>query len=131
MKLIFRFLVTLVVMLSAYLFIFWVPLSYVPFHGVRWIPITFSLACALGIGWYVWAKSGSVPEELISSIVNGAVALGLIGFCAGFFWPHNFFARGKPRPFNWNIYYWAFGVCFGGHRWRSSLESKRKKRRMS
>lgn len=98
MKLIFRFLVTLVVMLSAYLFIFWVPLSYVPFHGVRWIPITFSLACALGIGWYVWAKSGSVPEELISSIVNGAVALGLIGFCAGFFGPIIFLPEANQGP---------------------------------
>lgn len=88
----------LVVIPLAYLFIFWVPLSYFPFHGARWIPIAFSLCCALGIGWYVWIKIDSASDKLISSAMVGAVKLGLIGFCAGFFGPLIFSPESNQGP---------------------------------
>ena len=65
MKLAFRVLALLLVVLSAYYFIYWVT---VPSGDLRWIANVVALICATWIGWYVWTRSGSerVPEELTS-----------------------------------------------------------------
>jgi hypothetical protein len=53
----------------------------------RWIPNLVSFLCAGGVGWYAWKRLGSVPKGLASSTFLGAVMLGSMGFCAGFFGP--------------------------------------------
>jgi hypothetical protein len=83
----FRILAMLVVVPATYYFIYWVPFSLVPFMEHRWIPSIVSLLCAVGVGWYAWKRLGSIPTGLVSSIFLGAVVLGSIGFCAGFFGP--------------------------------------------
>lgn len=87
MRLPFRILALLVIVPAAYYFIYWVPFSFLPFPEHRWIPHSFSLIGALGMGWYSWKKLGVIPEGPITSIFLGAVVLGSISFCAGFFGP--------------------------------------------
>ena len=87
MKFLFRLLVMVFVVPATYFFVYWVPFSLAPSLQHDWIPGTTSLVCAVGVGWYVWRLLGSTPEGLISSILFGAIVLGAIGFCAGFFGP--------------------------------------------
>lgn len=87
MKLIFRVLALLVVVPSAYCFIYWLPFSLIPLGEQRWIANILSLFCAVGVGCYVWSKSRSAPNGLISYIFYGAIVLGGIGFSVGFFGP--------------------------------------------
>ncbi len=87
MRLILRLLAMLVVLPTTYYFVYWVPFSLVPFTEQRVIPSIISLLCAAGVGWYVWKRLGSAPAGLVSSTLLGAIVLGAIGFCAGFFGP--------------------------------------------
>ena len=87
MKIILRVLALLVVVPSAYCFTYWLPFSLIPVGEQRWIANILSLFCAIGVGWYVWSKSRSVPNGLISCIFYGAIVLGSIGFSVGFFGP--------------------------------------------
>ena len=87
MMLLFRILAMLVVVPATYFFIYWAPFSLVSFMEHRWIPNLVSFLCAVGVGRYAWKRLGSVPKGLVSSIFLGAIMLGSIGFCAGFFGP--------------------------------------------
>jgi len=87
MLLLFRILAMLVVVPGTYYFIYWVPFSLIQFRGYHWISSLVSLLCAVGVGWYVWKRLGLVPKGLVSSTIVGAVVLGSVGFCAGFFGP--------------------------------------------
>ncbi|MDA3792293.1 MAG: hypothetical protein PF545_01355 [Elusimicrobia bacterium] len=87
MKLIFRLLVLLIVVPSAFFFIYWLPFSLIPLDEHRWIARILSLFCAIGVGFYLWSKSKSPPHGLISHILYGAIVLGGIGFFVGFFGP--------------------------------------------
>lgn len=87
MSYVLRVIVLLFVVPATYLFIYWVPFSLVLFIQQRWIPSIVSLVCAAVVGWYVWTKLGSLPSDLISSILLGGAVLGGIGFCGGFFGP--------------------------------------------
>ncbi len=98
MRLIFRVMALLLVVPATYYFIYWVPFSLIPFIEQRWIPSIISLLCAAGVGWYVWRKLGSTQEGLVSSTLLGAVVLGAIGFCAGFFGPIIFAPGANQGP---------------------------------
>lgn len=87
MRLIFRLMALLLVVPATYYFIYWVPFSLLPFIERRWIPNIISLLCAAGVGWYVWKKLRYAQDKLISSTLLGAIVVGAIGFCAGFFGP--------------------------------------------
>jgi len=87
MMFLFRILAMLVVVPATYFFIYWAPFSHVSFMEHRWIPNLVSFLCAVGVGRYAWKRLGSVPKGLVSSIFLGAITLGSIGFCAGFFGP--------------------------------------------
>jgi hypothetical protein len=63
----------------------------------HWLSLLVSIVAAVAVGRYVWLRSASVPEGLISSIVLGAVILGGVGFAGGFFGPIIFNASGQPR----------------------------------
>ena len=98
MRLLFRVMVLLVVVPATYYFIYWAPFSLLPFIEHRWIPSVISLLCALGVGRYVWTKLGSAPHELMASTLLGAVVLGAIGFCGGFFGPIFFTPEANQGP---------------------------------
>ncbi len=87
MKLPFRILAMLIIVPATYYFIYWVPFSFLPFTEYHWIPALLSFMCALGVGWYSWKKLGTISDGPISSIFLGAIVLGSISFCAGFFGP--------------------------------------------
>jgi hypothetical protein len=83
---------------ATYYFIYWLPFSLVPLGDNRWIANFVSLACAIGVGWYVWRKLATSPHGAISSILLGAVLLGGIGFTAGFFGPIIFMPEANQGP---------------------------------
>jgi hypothetical protein len=98
MKLVFRVLALLFVAPSTYYFIYWVPFSFIPVGEERWIASIVSSVCALGAGWYVWSRSASAPDRLISCILYGAILVGGVGFAAGFFGPIIFAPGANQGP---------------------------------
>ena len=98
MKLPFRIIVLFLVVSATYYFIFWVPFSLIPFTEQRWIPSVVSLLCAAVVGKYVWKKLDSAQEGLISNTLLGAVVVGAVGFCAGFFGPILFTPEANQGP---------------------------------
>jgi len=105
--------VVLVVVLATYYFIYWVPFSLLPFIEQRWIPSVIALLCATGVGRYVWTKLGSTPHELIASTLLGAVVLGAIGFCGGFFGPMLFIPKANQGPLLGIFITGPLGFLFG------------------
>jgi flagellar biosynthesis protein FliR len=104
----------LVVVPATYYFVYWVPFSLVPFLEQRWIPSIISLLCAMGVGRYVWRLLGSAPTGLISSTLFGAVVLGAIGFCAGFFGPMIFTPGANQGPLLGIFITGPLGFVLGG-----------------
>ena len=98
MKFIFKIMVLFFVVPATHYFIYWVPFSLIPFTEQRWIASIISLLCAAVVGWYVWRKLDSVPDGLISNTILGAVILGAIGFCGGFFGPIIFAPEANQGP---------------------------------
>jgi len=83
----FRVLVSSVVVLATYYFVYWLPFSLIPLGGQRWIANIASLLCAVGAGRYVWARTRSAATTWITSVLYGAIVLGALGFVSGFFGP--------------------------------------------
>jgi hypothetical protein len=83
----FRVLVSAVVVLATYYFVYWLPFSLIPLGGQRWIANVTSLLCAVGAGYYVWTRTRSGAATWVASVMYGAIVLGAIGFAAGFFGP--------------------------------------------
>ena len=83
----FRVLISSVVVLTTYYFVYWLPFSLIPLGGQRWIASVTSLLCAVGAGRYVWARTRSGAATWIASVLYGAIMLGAIGFASGFFGP--------------------------------------------
>jgi hypothetical protein len=126
-KLLFRLLAVLVVVPATYYFIYWGPFSLVPFIEQRWIPSTISWLCAAGVGWYVWKKLGSTPVGLISSTLLGAVVIGAIGFCAGFFGPIIFAPEANQGPLLGIFITGPLGFLIGGVSGFVYWQAKRRK----
>ena len=114
MRLIFRLLSMLVVVPATYYFLYWVPFSFLPFIEHRWIPSLISLLCAVAVGWYVWKRPGGAPDGLISNILLGAIVLGAIGFCAGFFGPIIFAPDANQGPLLGIFITGPLGFILGG-----------------
>jgi hypothetical protein len=114
MKLLFRLLGMLIVVPATYFFVYWVPFSLATSLQRDWIPGTTSLVCAVGVGWYVWRLLGSTPEGLISSLLFGAIILGAIGFCAGFFGPIIFTPGANQGPLLGIFITGPLGFILGG-----------------
>ena len=93
MRLTVRVIAMLVVVPATYFIIYWVAFS-TPFSNSG----IFSLLCAAGVGWYAWKKLGSTPADLFSCTLLGAIVLGAIGFCAGFFGPIILASGGNQAP---------------------------------
>jgi hypothetical protein len=98
MRMLFRILILFVVVPATYYFLYWVPFSIIPFVDHRWIPSFVSLICAIGAGWYVWRKIGTMKDSSISDRVLGALVLGGAGFSMGFFGPMIFTPNANQGP---------------------------------
>jgi len=85
--LVVRILAMLVIVPATYYFVYWVPVSLLPFTEHRGIPELVSFLCAVSVGWFAWRRLGTGPNGPIASAFLGAVVLGAIGFSAGFFGP--------------------------------------------
>src|SRR5262249_32966760 len=81
----FRALVSSVVVLATYYFVYWLPFSLIPLGGQRWIASVISLLCAVGAGCYVWARTRSGAATWLTSVLYGAIVLVAIGFASGLF----------------------------------------------
>ena len=114
MKAIFRILAMLVVVPAIYYFVYWVPFALIPFREQRWIPGIISLLCAIAGGSYVWRRIGSASEDLISGILYGALMLGAIGFCGGFFGPIIFTPGSNQGPLLGLLITGPLGFLVGG-----------------
>jgi hypothetical protein len=114
MRLAFRILAILVVVPTTYYFIYWVPFSLVPFREQRWIPSIVSLLCAIACGWFAWKRLGATPVGLIASSLYGAIMLGAIAFCAGFFGPIIFTPGANQGPLLGIFITGPLGFLIGG-----------------
>ena len=83
----FRVLISSVVVLATYFFVYWFPFSLIPLGGQRWIASVTSLLCAVSASYYVWTRTRSGVATWIASVLYGAIVLGAIGFASGFFGP--------------------------------------------
>lgn len=82
-----RILLLLVVVPAVYYFVYWLPFAFVPLEQRQWVASLVSLLCAVLAGRFVWARSAQPGRSPLVAMSYGALALGGIGFCAGFFGP--------------------------------------------
>lgn len=94
----FRFVITAIVFLATFFFIFWVPMSLIPYVHELGIAYFVALGCAGTAAWYVWKKSASTDTGLAQSVIYGAFMVGGISFCAGFFGPMIFAPGANQGP---------------------------------
>ena len=90
MRILVRSLASLVTAAAAYYFIFWfggaLLLDRVP-ERFYWVTLVLSLGIALLAEWYVWKHTRQRPVGLVEPMLLGALVVGGIAFCAGFFGP--------------------------------------------
>ena len=96
--LVVRILAMLVIVPATYYFVYWVPVSLLPFTEHRGIPELVSFLCAASVGWFAWRRLSAEPRGPIASAFLGAVVLGAIGFSAGFFGPLLFTPEANQGP---------------------------------
>ena len=114
MRLALRLVALLLVVPAAYYFVYWLPFSLIPLGGQRWIASVVSLLCAAGAGWYVWQRLGRVEPGLVTSVMLGAIVLGAIGFCGGFFGPMIFAPEANQGPLLGLFITGPLGFLLGG-----------------
>ena len=114
LRLILRLAALLVVVPATYYFIYWLPFSLIPLGGQRWIASVVSLLCAVGAGWYVWRRLGEAHPGLVTNTVLGAVVVGAIGFCGGFFGPMIFAPEANQGPLLGLFITGPLGFLLGG-----------------
>ena len=84
-----RILLLAVVVPAVYFFVYWLPFAFVPLEEREWVASLVSLLCAVLAGRFLWTRTGDAARQrgLLAAMGSGALALGGIGFCAGFFGP--------------------------------------------
>lgn len=94
-----RIVVTLIVGLATFYFMFWLGFSLIlPSDGWLWIRGLGSLLCACVAARYVWSRSVAVARGWVRSVVLGALITGGIGFVGGFFGPILFAPDANQGP---------------------------------
>lgn len=114
LRLVLRLAVLLVVVPATYYFVYWLPFSLIPLGNQRWIANVVSLLCAVGAGWYVWNRLGEADPGLVTSVMLGAITLGAIGFCGGFFGPMIFAPGANQGPLLGLFITGPLGFLLGG-----------------
>lgn len=90
----FRVMVSAIVVVATFYFMYWLPFALIP---VPWgIAAIISCACAMAVCWYVWTRTASVSISLARSVAYWALVVGGIGFVGGFFGPM-LFAQGANQ----------------------------------
>ena len=110
----FRLFASFVVFLAAYYFVNWFPFSFFPFLHQNRIAIILSLLCAIGAARHTWQQMGSMPDGLVSTILSGAMTVGAIGFCGGFFGPIVFTPEANQGPLLGIFITGPLGFILGG-----------------
>ena len=99
--LLIRLLAVLVVFPAVYFFVYWVPGNlYLRSLQCGFLPMVVSLTCAVAASWFTWNKLGNRQIQMgpLSSVCLGAIVMGAIGFCAGFFGPIIFMPGANQGP---------------------------------
>ena len=97
MTLLFRIIVSAIVMVATFYFVYWVPFAMIP--GIHWgIAAVASYACAMAVGWYAWTRTATVASSLTRSVGYWALVVGAIGFVGGFFGPMLFAPGANQGP---------------------------------
>ncbi|HEU4683429.1 MAG TPA: hypothetical protein VFS39_02880 [Nitrospira sp.] len=102
------------VFLATYYFVYWVPFAFFPFLYQNGVASIVSLLCALGLARHTWRHMGSMPDGLVSNIVSGAMIVGAIGFCGGFFGPILFAPEANQGPLLGIFITGPLGFILGG-----------------
>lgn len=83
-----RAFLTLVAALATFYMTFWLVSSFVlPDNAPQPIRFLVSLAAAGGVGFFVWRRTSQAWAGLVHAITIGALIVGALGFCIGFFGP--------------------------------------------
>ena len=111
-----RILLLLLVVPAVYFFVFWVPFSLIPLHGQYWIANLVSLLCAAQASRFIWTRSAVSPTGRgpLAAMGRGALAVGGIGFCAGFFGPLLFTPEANQGPLLGLFITGPLGFLLGG-----------------
>ena len=109
-----QLLIRLIVFLATYLFIYWFPFALIPVDEKRWIPAIAALVCALLIERYVCKTLNSAPVGVTSYILLGAIMIGSISFCIGFFGPIIFTPQTNHGPMLGIFITCSSGFLIGG-----------------
>ncbi len=85
MKIALRVVLAILVYLGAAFFVRWIIVQPL---GLQWsMRGTVSSVAALGIAWYAFRQSRTVPSGLASFVLFGTVVVGGVGYAAGFLVP--------------------------------------------
>jgi hypothetical protein len=85
MTVLFRIVISAIVIVATFYFMYWVPLALV--HMPWGIAAIIAYATAMAAGWYAWTRTAAVNASLTRSVGYWALVIGAIGFVAGFFGP--------------------------------------------
>lgn len=114
MHLLARILLLLTVVPAVYFFVYWLPLALVPLEGREWLAGLVALLCALLAGRFLWRHTGEPRRQgLFASMTTGALALGGVGFCAGFFGPLLLHPEGNQGPLLGLLFTGPLGAVLG------------------
>jgi hypothetical protein len=109
-----RVAITIIVGLSVYYFVFWVPFSLIPLNEQYWIASVGSLVCAIVAGRFVWSRTGAAESGVGAAVVRGALIVGGIGFVGGFFGPMIFAPGANQGPLLGLFITGPLGFLLGG-----------------
>lgn len=94
-----RLSITAIAAVASFYFVFWLPCSLIfPSGAPLWLPFLASATCSAITARYVWRRTATVSQNLVSSVVLGALMIGTISFCAGFFGPLVFAPDANQGP---------------------------------
>ena len=109
-----RIILLIVIVLSVYYFVYWVPFSLIPLGDELWIQNLVSILVAVLFGWLFWGSTKQCAAKgLGSSIFLGALIVGGIGFVGGFFGPIIFMPSSNQGPMLGLFITGPFGFLFG------------------
>ena len=122
MKTLLRGLVTLLAVISVYLFVYWMPVSAIA--GPGWLRDILAMSGGVVGGWIVWRFTGSRRGNFLMSVLGGALTVGAIGFVGGFFGPLLFTPDANQGPLIGMFVTGPLGFVVGGIdgalRWQST-----------
>ena len=114
MKWVKRIILTSVVLLAGYYFVYWSFLSLIPgIYEVDFLPEILSLLIAIALSIFVWKNTLTILNSLLSYVVLGGIFVGLVGFSIGFFGPIIFNFGGNQGPLIGILFTGPIGIVLG------------------